>query len=360
MNDKIRAVESAPWLDDTDEGITLRRVSIILLANRKMLLRLPLAVGLATLAIVLLIPRKYTTTVSFTPVARSGPSSQLGAIAAQFGVSLGLSGAQTPAFYGDLVQTPDLLRPLLETQYEIRDGSEVKRGTILDLYGMTDSDQGKALDNALQFFNKEVLSVDVDNGTSVITASFRTKWRDLSFQSAKRLLDLLDQFNLESYQAQAGQQWRFLSQQVDTAAAALGRAQGDLERFLQRNRSFLSDPSLQFAHDRLQQEVTLREGVYSMLVQGREQARVESARNTPSISIIRKPMPALTFDRRFAIVKTIGAAFVAFVLVFMVGALRLALAKDSVRDELLLATLIADSKAEAQRWPIIGRYFAKA
>src|SRR5438876_484305 len=95
---------------------------------------------------------------------------------------------------------------------------------------------------------------------------------------------------------QASQERRFLGERLDTARAELRRAEGALEKFLQRNRSYPNSPTLLFEHDRLQREAGLRQDVYSMLTQAYEQARMQAVRNTPSISLIDHPVPALRYD----------------------------------------------------------------
>lgn len=273
------------------------------------------AFGLAfvTGIVLLIVPKKYTTTVSFTPVT-SDIASALGAnvsgLASQFGVSLpGSDPSQSPNFYASLLVTQDVQQPLVETQHVIHDGKTTLRGNFVQLYDIDEGDSGKSIAEALRQLNKKILSISFDNQTSIVEVSVTTKWRDLSYAMATQLLDVVNEFNLASRQQQGVQERRFLGGRVDTAATELHRAENNLQAFLQANRLYQNDPQLIFEFDRLQREVTLRESVYQMLVQMYEQARLEAVRNTPSISVVQHPVPALRFDRRNIALKT-AAAFV--------------------------------------------------
>jgi capsule polysaccharide export protein KpsE/RkpR len=294
-----------------DDALSVREVLAFLLRNRRRLVLTPMAVAVLVLGILLVWPRKYTTTVSFTPVTGATPVSQLSAIAAQYGLISGIAGAQTPAFYDDVIHTPDLLQKLALTRYEARMDGRNESGTIPALYGF-DTTTTEGLADAIEFFTEKVLAVEVDNVTSLVSVSATTKWRDVSAAIAGRALSLVDSFNVQSHQQQADQQLRFLSDRVDRAENDLHTTETRLQNFLTRNRSFINDPALLFEHDRLQREVALRQQVYAMLVQAREQARVESARNTQSITVVQGPTPALRSDRRRALLKMILAAVFGF------------------------------------------------
>jgi uncharacterized protein involved in exopolysaccharide biosynthesis len=110
----------------------------------------------------------------------------------------------------------------------------------------------------------------------------------------------VDSFNLKSRQSQASQERRFTEQRLTQAQADKRQAEDELQAFLQRNRDFRSSPQLSFAYDRLADNVSLRQQLYTTLAQSYEQARIEEVRDTPVITIVEPPMlPARPDPRPF-------------------------------------------------------------
>jgi hypothetical protein len=243
----------------------------------------------------------------------------IGGLASQLGVSLpSIDASQSPDFYADLLATPDVLGQLALTEYKVSVGGDTIRGTLVDLYDIDEGDSGKTLAEAIRTLSEKILDISFNRQTSIVSVDVRTKWRDLSYEVAARLLDLVNEFNLNRLQLQAGQERRFLGERVDTARAELRRAEGALEMFLERNRSYPNSPALVFEHDRLQREIGLRQDVYSMLTQSYEQARMQAVRNTPSISLIQHPVPALRYDRLHIALKALAGLLGGAVLTFLV------------------------------------------
>jgi len=297
----------------------------VVLSYRAVLTLVPVVCGLIVVAIVLLLPKKYTTTVAFTPVAQEVPAAAaLGALAGQFGVNLtGADPSSSPDFYAQLVVTDDLLFQLAQHGYEVREGDGTRRGSFVELYEIDEGDAGKTVAEALRVLRSRIITVSFDRQTSIVSIDVRTKWRDVSLSMATLLLELVNNFNLHTRQTQAGAESKFLAQRMDTARAELRAAEDALQAFLVRNRTYQDAPVLAFQHDRLAREVTLRQQVYTTLMQAYEQARVSAVRNTPSISLVQPPEAALRFDRRHTLPKALGG---------MVGGFLLAMVYVLVRE----------------------------
>ena len=302
----------------TEGDGSLIQIAALVLQYRRVLVLVPLICSAIVTGVTLLLPKKYTTTVSFAPVSPT-IASGIGGLASQLGVSLpGIDASQSPDFYADLLESPEVLRRLALTEYKVSDGADTLKGTFVDLYGIEEGDPGKTLAEAIRVLDKKILSIGFNRQTSIVSVDVKTTWRDLSYEVAARLLELVNDFNLNRLQLQASQERRFLGERLDTARAELRRAEGALEEFLQRNRSYPNSPALLFEHDRLQREAGLRQEVYSMLTQGYEQARMQAVRNTPSISLIDHPAPALRYDPRHIALKALGGFWGGAVLTFLV------------------------------------------
>lgn len=303
-------------------------VANMLLRNRRLFVAIPTILVVAVICIVLALPRKYTTVVAFAPAASSVDLSQFSNLASQFGLALpGDDPTQSPLFYADLIQTPSFLRQLAETKTSFADGHVLRSGNLVQLYGIADRTPGETLDDAIRLLQQTIVSVDVDPQTNIVTVTIRSKWRGYSETLGHRILDLVNEFNIRARQTQAQAERNFVKQRVDSAAAELANAEGALESFLKSNRLFESDPQLVLHHDRLERAVNLQQQLYITLQQAYEQARIAAVRNTPSITLIQAPTPALVPDRRGLLLKSIVSAISGLMLATL-----LALIADYVRD----------------------------
>lgn len=268
------------------------------------------AAGVLAVGVTLGLPKKYTTRLSFTPVAPQGLSVNAGALAGlvgDLGVRLGGDAAASPEFYVSVLQSESVIRPLAEGPYSIGTGAERRTGSFASLYAISESDSGRTLAETYRRLRQRHVLISFDRQTAIVTVQIRTKWRELSVQMGERVVALLDTFNLASRQRQAAAEQDFLRARLTAAERELRVAETNEQQFLLKNRSFANDPILVFEHSRLQRDVGLRQDVFAAISQSHEQARLAAVRNTPSISLIDAPSPALRFDRRHTLVKLLAA-----------------------------------------------------
>jgi uncharacterized protein involved in exopolysaccharide biosynthesis len=275
----------------------------------------------ATAAAVLLSSRTYATTASFTPVSVASSSGSLASLAGQFGVSLsGQDPSATPDFYSQLLQTRNILESVAATKFAVAGSTQPQ--TIEQLYDISGDTPAARLDKVMRLLKSRIIGVSVDHETSIVSIRVTTNWPDVSVELSRRLLALIDDFNVNTRRVEGTAETEFLRQRLDSARIELRRAEDQFQSFVLRNRSFQNDPQLQFEHDRLQREVSLRQDVYVSLTQTYEQTRVAALRNTPSISVVEPPRPAHRPDSRKGALKVMTALFVGFVGVIAFGLVR--------------------------------------
>lgn len=258
---------------------------------------------------------RYTAGGSFYP--QSTPTSALAGltgIAAQFGVNVAQGDpSQSPLFYVDLLTSRPVLSAIVDSAYTFRRDRQLVTARLVDLLDVSGSSAGERRENTIRAVRQQI-TVAADPRTGVVRFSVRTKWPELSFQLANRLLDLVNQFNLASQQDQADAQRRFLEGRVESSRAELRTSEVALESFLQRNRTFQGDPQLSAEHDRIEREISLRQQVYLSLAQSLEQARVDAARNTPVIIRVETPELPVVADRRYGALKAAAGSLAAFLM----------------------------------------------
>ena len=289
----------------------------VLLRWRRALIVIPVIAAVATAAITLLLPRKYVAYASFVP-AQTTPAigGQLGTIAASFGIE-GLSqlasagGNLTPQFYADLLQSRELLHQTITTHYQVA-GDVPFAGTLVDYAdpsGKTPRERELA---AVEYFQRNMLTVAADRTTGVVGLEVKTKNPLLSEAIARRMLDLVNEFNLQRRQTQATAERDFVERRAEEAQVALRQAERDLAQFQASNRGYEDSPQLLAEESAIQRRVTLAQQVYTSLAQRRETSRVEAVRNTPMVTIIDRPEGLAVKGKRYVALKTILAGLLGF------------------------------------------------
>ena len=256
---------------------------------RRLLIGLPM-LGLAGAVVVsLIMPKRFTVESRFMPESSGPDVSRLAGVAAQFGFDLptGETG-ESVDFYAELLESHDLLRNVVLTEYTVPTRRDTLHGnlvTLLDIGGDTPAERTR---NAVDVLD-DLVSVRPDPGAKMVSVRTSARWPELSVAINQRILALLNEFNMERRQSRAAAERAFLESRVREAESDLTSAEGSLERFLSENRRYRESPQLTFEFGRLQRRVDLRQQVYTALAQGYEQARVDEVRNTPVITVIDEP-----------------------------------------------------------------------
>lgn len=296
----------------TDDTISLIEIANVLLRYRRIIVLLPVLFASVVGVRTFLQPRTYAASASFMPqIAESRSGSGAVALARQFGVNIGggdRSGG-SPQFYADLLQTREVLRKAVETEYRVEDTELGERhATLVELYEV----EGTSLKPAWHMGVKRLrgdLTVSVGRETGVIRLAISAFAPDLAEQILERLLALVNDFNLESRQSQAQEEGRFIAARMEAVHRELLAAKADLQSFLKTNRQFQNSPELLFEHDDLQREVVMRQGIYTALAQAHEQARIDAVRDTPLLTLIDSPVGSAEAEGRGTVQRTIFTFF---------------------------------------------------
>ena len=213
---------------------------------------------------------------------------------------------ESPEFYVALLRSGEIRRSAVRSTYRLLDETEPDTtwttGDLVELFDIRGRSEAGRLEGAVEQLGRRI-SVGTSPETGVVRLSVQTKWPELSVQIADRLLELVNEFNLQTRQSQANAEREFVTQRLVEARADLVVAEEGLQTFLQSNRRIENSPQLGFERDRLQRVVTLRQEVVISLAQALEQAKIEEVRNTPVITIVEEPYPPARPDRRRLIMK---------------------------------------------------------
>lgn len=284
----------APGGEEMAEVSMLELINV-LLKRWKVVAGLPIAAAFIVAIVSLIVPEKFTATTTFVPETESQdlnlPSGLMG-LAAQFGVALPRTGGgSSPKFYADVLRSRTLSDAVLLARFpEPRSVAPDDSATLLELLKVKGETESGLLENGRAKLEKAT-SVAVDDETSVVSLSVKTRYRALSADVANLYITLLNRFNLETRQSNAEERRRFIEDRVGEAEAELRAAEDELEQFLTRNRQFAGSPELQFQYERYERRVTLKQEVLAELNRQYEEARIQEVNDTPVITVIDQAVP---------------------------------------------------------------------
>lgn len=293
-----RAAEDAGASDNRrpggEGGFSPLELVNVLLRHRRAIIAFGVLVPLVSIGFILLRPRSFTSTASFMPQqSQRAGASQLAALAGQFGFNIPTGEAgQSPEFYADLVVSREVLGAVADDTFSVADTlgpfgrGEVTGGlaTLLEIEQRAPEPIRRV--KVIEWLRENALSVSIGQETGVVRLSVQTRWPELSARIAARLIDLVNQFNLETRQTQAAAERRFIEERMAQARDELRTAEKRLEAFLRNNRQFQNSPELLFENERLERQVNMRQQVFTSLAEAYEQARISEVRNTPVITVV--------------------------------------------------------------------------
>jgi len=289
-------------------GWSLLGVVNLVLAHLGWFIALPLICAVGTTSVVFL-TRGHTAEARFVPNTLEPQVGGLLSVAEQFGVSLSAGGDESVDFYAELVTSRDLLAEVARSTYRftsLPDGSgEVKSGTLIQLLEVGGESTTDTITNSVKRI-LDALVVRTDASAGIITVRFTAPWEALAESVATRILDLVNQFNVERRRSRAAAEREFLETRLHAARDSLRAAERALQTFLEENRSYQESARLQFEANRLQREVDLRQQVYVGLAQAYDQARLSEVRSTPVITVMDKPAHSARPETRLSVAAILG------------------------------------------------------
>lgn len=297
------------------EPVSLLVAGSVLLRHRRLIMLLMLVGGVAGLAFGLLSARKYSSSAILLPESgEDGGASGLAMAASQFGIEIPMGeDGWGPPIYVELLESQALLATVAaDTVTVAEDGG--RRATVADLLGISAPTEPERLAKAARRLREKVVDASEDKKLGAVRLHVRTRWPSVSFAIAERLVGDVHRFNLETRQSRAMAERRFIEAQVEESRQALRGSEDRLQAFLQRNRVLGNSPMLDFEHDRLEREVTLRQQMYTSLAQKLDESRIREVRNTPVVTLLESPRLPVMGDARGSVQKALLGAFAGLVL----------------------------------------------
>lgn len=271
---------------------SLPAILSVLWREWRIIVAVPAGVALLAVCLAVITGRGYVAQSKFMPDTGGRSISQFAGLAAQVGIDLGsMGGGESPEFYVALLNTGDLLREAVVTEYQFAvdpEQADSLRGDLVTLYEVDGDTREARVRRATARLRKD-LSASADIQAGIVTLEVVAPWRDLAVKLNDRLLELVREFNLERRQSKARAEREFVERRMHEAEEELRSVEVELQTFLRQNRRFEQSPELRFEEARLQRVVGLRQQVVTSLATAYEQARIDEVRSTPVTTVVDHP-----------------------------------------------------------------------
>jgi len=258
--------------------------SLLLAIRRHWKFVAAMAVGTAVLtaAVVLLLPRRYTSDTSFQAESNlpSSLSGSLAGLASQFG-ALQMMQQSNPQFFADLITSNTVIARVASGQYPV--GTDTL--SLAAIYGYDKKSPPLRQESTARRLRKAIL-VKPNPRTGVINFSIEAASPGLARALVESTLVALNEANIALRQSRASAEAGFAANQADAARTELNQAEDALTNFYNRNRQIENSASLRTVESRLRRAVDVAQNIYTQLRLQQEQAAIQAVRNTPVITTI--------------------------------------------------------------------------
>jgi uncharacterized protein involved in exopolysaccharide biosynthesis len=209
------------------------------------------------------------------------------------GLSLPATSGKGPEFYVELMQSPAILGPLVESPIDSEPG---RPRTLVERYAKGVKNHHVAVETAIGMVQPKLSTRISLNG--IITLRVAAENPRLAAAIAKGVLDQVDDFNNNKRKSQASAERVFAEQRMVEVGAEVREAERNWRNFVERNRDIGRSVELQFEKDHLTEELTMKRSLYSSILQAHERAKMDEVRDSPRATVLQSPYPPAGPDRR--------------------------------------------------------------
>jgi uncharacterized protein involved in exopolysaccharide biosynthesis len=279
-------------LDEPKPGENLQFISVInfMLRNGvKMLVGGLVGALLLTLPSVFA-PDSYTSTTTFITEGEQPAGRLLG------GLSLPSTSGRGPEFTVELMKSPAILGPLVESRIEVGPGEPAQ--TLIERFAGSERNPQVAKEMAMSTVASMMGTKISLNG--IVTLRVTASHPKLAAGIARGILEQIDEFNNNKRKSQASAERKFAEQRLAEITVEVREAEERQRLFLERNREISRSPALSLERERIGDDVGVKRGLRSSVMQAYEKAKMDEVRDSPRATVLAPPLPPTGPDRRVA------------------------------------------------------------
>jgi uncharacterized protein involved in exopolysaccharide biosynthesis len=303
---------------EDDAEASLYALAEPLLRRGRLLLGVPLVIGVVAALGSLFVPNQYTAVTTFSTDAGQdllGSLGGLAGLAGQFGVR-GLTGATVPPeYFASLLHSRSILERTVRDSFAWPSDSAAPsaRRPLLVALDVDGDTPNEILGRSIEELDDRI-ETSVDKQTGVVSLAVEMPDPDLAAAVANRMVALVEDFNRTTRQSQSRAQREFTGTRLAQAASELRTAEADRLQFLSANRTRAGSPVLEYEDERLSRDIQLKQDVYVTLTRKFEEARIAEVQDTPTLTRIDAAAPPFEKSSPKRALLVVALATLAFLL----------------------------------------------
>ncbi len=317
-----------------------------LIRRRKLIIIFVISIMSLVTVILVLTPNRYQSTASILPSGEVDKYAELRMIAG-FGGSA-TSDENSSELFPVILQSRLIKDAVLSKSYAFMANNQDTLLPLQEYLGSTNPD-------ILYDLLDAVTTVTTNSKTGVITLSAETIYPLLSQQIVRQYLIELENYNLHKRKTNAGENARYLENQLEIVKTELEAAEDSLESYQSVNRDWItgSDPEILKTVGRLKREITIKSGTYSFLQEQYEAAKLDARKDVPIVQILDNPsLPRLKSGPRRILsifLSGVAAFFAMIMIIVMHDAIRRRLTEKNAESLLTFRRDVADAFPRSMR-----------
>ncbi|HAD82226.1 MAG: hypothetical protein A2509_04000 [Candidatus Edwardsbacteria bacterium RIFOXYD12_FULL_50_11] len=308
----------------------------VLLQDWKLIAFITGAIGLVTLVYLLFFSNPvYKAQLTILPTGEeAGTFSALSVMANELGVDIPGTKVKinTPQIYQRIIASQRMTDSLAQKAYQGR--KENGPRTLAQVLGIKEKNP-----ELMRYFLHEAvmgmikMPISIKEGTLDIMVTFKDP--DIASQMANYIVEQLDTYNKYFRKSKAGNNRKYIEEQLSKAREDLRRAEQNLTFFRENNRQLMSSPSLQQEMVRRTRDLRIQEEIFVIITKEYEKAKLQEIKDIPIIDIVEKARPPAVKSNSRTRVLLASIAFGLFLgIAFIIG-----------REYLKESTIISDIQA---------------
>ncbi|MEO6779277.1 MAG: GNVR domain-containing protein, partial [Gemmatimonadaceae bacterium] len=276
------------------------------------------------------------------------------------GMGLGAMGGEpteSPAFYGELMQSRELLTRLLLTRFlDPRAGSHADSARLVDIMKLKSTNPQRRLELGVKALEKAML-IESDIRTNLVKVTVSDRYPAIAAREANAALELVNAFNLEQRTSRARAKRVYLEGRMADARNDLAAAQARYRDFMSRNRQWRSSPTLSSDEETLRRNQDIASDQYLGMEKQYESARLDEFNDAALITVVDSAVtPVKPYWPRYSLLVP-GAILFGLFMGVMIAGIAAVYADWSLRDPVAARELRAAirRRSRSHKPPTVAR-----
>ena len=282
-----------------EDTISSMDIMLAIVRHLRIIILTPTVFCTLTIIYVLLFAKPvYTSTALIRSSSSNSGISQAAGLAAQFGISLPSGQSEQKWVYPEIIKSRTLAKAVLKEKFDTDEFGPQK--TLLQILTYGNGKPNFSLDTLVILGVSRLLSmieVSEDLKTSIVTLKINALEPSLACEVNKVLIERLDTHQQNYNKARTSDTKQFIEERIVDTEKELIAMEENLKIFMDRNRRIENSPALLLERQRLEREVTVLTGVFTVLKQQLETTKIEEVKESDYVVVLDSPEAPLNYSR---------------------------------------------------------------